>query len=97
MARRVFAVVLDEPDVTTWNRLQERYGEDFLRLNAQTAFVRTKEADPSTVAVDAAITKYVEESSAADGFVIEVSPSTSSGFTFQSVWKWLRDAKKDPS
>ena len=95
MAWRVFAVVLDDPNREAIERLEQKYGEDFLKLGSGVALVRTRKAVASTVAREAEIGEDAEDQSA-EGLVIRVFPDQCAGYTFRSVWKWLKDAEKDP-
>ena len=97
MAKRVLAVVINEGSSDAFDRLKEKYDSDFLQLSPGVGLVRSAGDVPSAVAGHAGIPGYkpdTEDKSAPEGIVFEVT-SLYAGYTYPSVWEWLREALKD--
>ena len=98
MAQRVFAVVLSEGSQAGLERLKEKYKTDFLGLTPNVGLVRVDDMS-AAVATVAGIPRndadLESEASPAEGIVFEVAPSKAAGYTYTSVWAWLREARQD--
>ena len=90
MARRIYAVILDEDNDAAIQRLDKKYGSDFLRLNDTAALVRTSDI-AKTIASAAGIGLVPSEDDPpeAEGIVFQLGPSHA-GYTFQSRWEWIK-------
>ncbi|MXZ61147.1 MAG: hypothetical protein F4228_13915 [Acidobacteria bacterium] len=92
MAKRIFAVVLEEGARDGLDRLREKYQQDFIELTPTTGLVRA-DADAATVAGEVGIPRTKAEIESKEGYpeglVFEVIKGRAVGYTFQAVWAWL--------
>ena len=87
MAKRVFAVVLDEPSDTTLDALKQAYDTDFYQVNDLVGLVRT-DALSAVVAEKAGF----KDDGPASGVVFKLNRSYS-GFTYRGLWEWLSEVE----
>lgn len=86
MARSLFVVILDDPEPKALDRVEETYGENFLRLNDGACFIRA-EGMSSDVAKALKLTGKDREF---DGIVFALGDSYS-GYTFMTTHRWLAE------
>ena len=90
MPRRIYAVILDEENDVAIQKLDKKYGSDFLRLNGTAALVRTNDiARAVASAAGIGVVPSEDKAPKAEGIVLQLGPSHA-GYTFQSRWEWIK-------
>lgn len=89
MAKRVFAVILDEPNKTALDALKHAYDTDFYQVNDLVGLVRT-EALSGLVAETAGF----KDEGPASGVVFKLN-RWYSGFTYRGLWEWLSEVEDE--
>lgn len=89
MSKKVFAVVLDEPD----GRVPDRIRKEYANVHQYTDTFYLVAVDPSVVTRDVAVAAGIKGTNRdATGVVFKLN-SAYSGYTRKSLWEWLSDVE----
>lgn len=89
MSKKVFAVVLDEPD----SRIPTRISKEYANVHKYTDTFYLVAVDSSVATRDVAVTAGIKgKNRDATGVVFKLNAAYS-GYTRKSLWEWLSDVE----